>query len=208
MKKLFVVALAALATLTASAQTFGRVNFQELVMLAPEMDSAREAIAASQKEAEETYSAMVEEYQGKLNQYQQKQATWTAAIRESKERELMEIQNRIQEFQQSISQELQQQQAQLDLQDQQKTLYQTIEGFWQDANTNQQRFRAALTTVESEQMSYDLLEEKFNLGLTNIIELMNGKDKLLNAQQNKLQSKYQTILNQQLLKFYQGDFKK
>ena len=103
---------------------------------------------------------------------------------------------------------IQQQQALLDLQDQQKTLYQTIEGFWQDANTNQQRFRAALTTVESEQMSYDLLEEKFNLGLTNIIELMNGKDKLLNAQQNKLQSKYQTILNQQLLKFYQGDFKK
>ena len=113
MKKLFVIALAALATLTASAQTFGRVNFNELVMLAPEMDTARETIAASQKEAEETYSAMVEEYQGKLNQYQQKQATWTAAIRESKERELMEIQNRIQEFQQSISQELQQQQNQL-----------------------------------------------------------------------------------------------
>ena len=113
MKKLFIIALAALATLTASAQTFGRVNFNELVMLAPEMDTAREAIAASQKEAEETYAAMVEEYQGKLNQYQQKQSTWTAAIRESKERELMEIQNRIQEFQQSISQELQQQQAQL-----------------------------------------------------------------------------------------------
>ena len=113
MKKLFVIALAALATLTASAQTFGRVNFNELVMLAPEMDSARETIAASQKEAEETYAAMVEEYQGKLNQYQQKQATWTAAIRESKERELMEIQNRIQEFQNSISQELQQQQNQL-----------------------------------------------------------------------------------------------
>ena len=113
MKKLFVIALAALATLTASAQTFGRVNFNELVMLAPEMDTAREAIAASQKEAEETYAAMVEEYQGKLTQYQQKQSTWTAAIRESKERELMEIQNRIQEFQQSISQELQQQQNQL-----------------------------------------------------------------------------------------------
>ena len=113
MKKLFVIALAALATLTASAQTLGKVNFNELVMLMPEMDAAREAIAASQKEAEETYSAMLEEYQGKMNQYQQKQSTWTSAIRESKERELMEIQNRIQEFQQSISQELQQQQAQL-----------------------------------------------------------------------------------------------
>ena len=113
MKKLFVIALAALATLTASAQQLGKVNFQELVMLMPEMDAARETIAASQKEAEETYSAMVEEYQGKANQYQQKQASWTAAIRESKERELYEIQNRIQEFQNSISQELQQQQNQL-----------------------------------------------------------------------------------------------
>ena len=99
---------------------------------------------------------------------------------------------------------IQRQQAQLDLQDQQKTLYQTIEGYWLDANTNQQRFRAAQTTVESEQQSYDLLAEKFNLGLTNIIELMNGKDKLLSAQQNRLQSKYQTILNQQLLRFYSG----
>ena len=110
MKKLIVIALAAFATFTLSAQTLGKVNFNELVMLMPEMDTAREAINASQKEAEETYSAMVEEYQGKMNQYQQKQASWTAAIRESKERELMEIQNRIQEFQQSISQELQQQQ--------------------------------------------------------------------------------------------------
>ena len=99
---------------------------------------------------------------------------------------------------------IQRQQAQLDLQDQQKTLYQTIEGYWLDANTNQQRFRAAQTTVESEQQSYDLLAEKFNLGLTNIIELMNGKDKLLSAQQNRLQSKYQTILNQKLLRFYSG----
>ncbi len=113
MKKLFLLAVAAFATLTVSAQTMGKVNFNELVMLMPEMDAAREAIEASQKEAEETYSAMLEEYQGKAAQYQQKQATWTAAIRESKERELYDIQNRIQEFQNSISQELQQQQAQL-----------------------------------------------------------------------------------------------
>ena len=113
MKKLFVVALAALATLSLQAQTFGRVNFSELVALMPEMDQAREVIAASQKEAEETYSAMVEEFQSKYSQYQQKQATWTAAIKESKERELSDMQNRIQEFQANISQELQQQQNQL-----------------------------------------------------------------------------------------------
>lgn len=100
---------------------------------------------------------------------------------------------------------IQYQQALLDLQEQQKTLYQTIEGYWLDATTNQQKFRAALVSEESEQMSYDLLSEKFNVGLTNIVELMTGKDKLLAAQQNKLQSKYQTILYQQLLRFYQGE---
>lgn len=113
MKKLFVIAFAAFATFAASAQTIARVNFNELVMLAPEMDAAREVMAASQKEAEETYSAMVEEFQSKYEQYQQKQASWTAAIRESKEKELGEIQNRLQEFQASISQELQAQQNQL-----------------------------------------------------------------------------------------------
>jgi len=99
---------------------------------------------------------------------------------------------------------LQYQQALLDQRDQQKQLWQTIEGYWLDATTNQQKFRAALASVESAQMSYDLLEEKFNLGLKNIVELMNEKDKLLSSQQNKLQSKYTTILSQQLLKFYQG----
>ncbi len=99
-----------------------------------------------------------------------------------------------------------QQQAQLDLLDQQKTLYQTIEDYWLNATTNQQKFRAATTTVESEQQSYDLLNEKFTLGLTNIIELLQGKDKLLAAQQNQLQSKYMTLLNLQLLRFYAGQY--
>ena len=99
---------------------------------------------------------------------------------------------------------IQQQQAMLDLQDKQKQLYQTIEGYWLDAHTNQQKFKAARLSVESEQQSYDLLSEQFRLGLKNIVELMTGKDKLLQAQQNRLQSKYMTILNQQLLLFYQG----
>ena len=97
---------------------------------------------------------------------------------------------------------LQKEQALLDLQDKQKQLYQTIEGYWLDAQTNQQKFRAAKTTVESEQQSYDLLQEQFSLGLKNIVELMTGKDRLLTSQQNLLQSKYLTILNQQLLRFY------
>ena len=101
--------------------------------------------------------------------------------------------------------QIQHEQVLLDIQNEQKQLYQTIEGYWLDAQSNQQKFRASMASVESEQQSYDLLSEQFQLGLKNIVELMNGKTNLLQAQQNKLQSKYMTILNIQLLRFYQGE---
>lgn len=100
---------------------------------------------------------------------------------------------------------IQYEQSVLDLQDKQKQLYSTIEGYWLDAVTNQQKFKAAVASVESEQASYDLLSEQFCLGLKNIVELMTGKTNLLNAQQSKLQSKYMAILDQQLLRFYKGE---
>ena len=99
---------------------------------------------------------------------------------------------------------IQQLQAQLDLQDQQKTLYSDIQQFWLNAWTNQQKYKAASSSVESARQSYDLLSEQFRLGLKNIVELMTGKDNLLSAQQNQLQSKYLTLYNQQMLSFYQG----
>ena len=97
-----------------------------------------------------------------------------------------------------------QEQAHVNYDNEQHDLYCTVEELWLDAINNQQKFRSALATVESEQESYNLLSEQFNLGLKNIVELLTGKDKLLTAQQNKLQSKYTTILSQQLLKFYQN----
>jgi outer membrane protein len=99
---------------------------------------------------------------------------------------------------------IQQLQAQLNLQDLQKTLYSDIQGYWLNAVNNQEKYKAAKSSVESAQQSYDLLSEQFRLGLKNIVELLAGKDNLLNAQQNQLQSKYLTLYNQQMLAFYQG----
>lgn len=113
MKKIVSIAAAALIAFSASAQKIGYVNFQEIVYLTSDADAARAQLAASQAEAQETFQSMVDEYQGKASQYQQKSATWTPAIKESKEKELVEIQNRIQEFQQTIQQELDQQQSAL-----------------------------------------------------------------------------------------------
>lgn len=97
---------------------------------------------------------------------------------------------------------IQKQSSMLDLKDQQTKLYSTIENYWLQANTNQSQFKAAKTSTESAKTSYDLLSEQFKLGLKNIVELRTGKDNLLKAQQNELQSKYLTLLNMGMLNFY------
>ena len=114
MKKIIMVAALAMMSAAAFAQQkFAYVNFTELVQLMPEADQARATIDASTKEAGETYQAMADEFNTKYQQYQQKASTWTPAIREAKEKELTDIQQRIQEFQQTVQAELQQQQQQL-----------------------------------------------------------------------------------------------
>ena len=95
MKKIILIVAAALVSLSASAQKFAHVNFNELVMLMPAADSARAQIAASQQEAQDTYKSMTDEFQVKYQQYQQKSSTWTPAIRESKEKELQQQQQQL-----------------------------------------------------------------------------------------------------------------
>jgi len=97
------------------------------------------------------------------------------------------------------------QQAVLEREDAKNSLALTVEGFWINATTNQQRFKSAMTSVESAEDSYELLSEQFRLGLKNIVELTNAKSTLLNAQQSRLESKYMTILYMQLLNFYKGE---
>ena len=102
-------------SVAASAQNFkwAYVDFNEIVMLMPEMDEARATMEENQKTNEEILMAMYEEYQTKMQQYQQKAESWTPAIRESKEKEIMEIQSRFEQTQQSLQVELQQLQQNL-----------------------------------------------------------------------------------------------
>lgn len=93
----------------------------------------------------------------------------------------------------------------LEYQNQQKQLYSTIEEYWLNAYSNQQKYIAASSKLKSAQSSYDLLDEQFKNGLKNIVELLNGRDQLMSAQQDRLQSKYNTLLNIQMLNFYQGN---
>ena len=115
MKKLFLIAAMAVVSFAATAQDlkFGYVNYSELVQLMPDMDTVREQLEAQEKETYETLGAMYEEYQTKAQQFQQKESTWTPAIRDSKLKELQEIETRFQESQQIFQQELQQMQQML-----------------------------------------------------------------------------------------------
>ena len=98
---------------------------------------------------------------------------------------------------------LQQQSAMLDLKNEQTTLYSSIENYWLQATTNQNQFKAAKVSTSSAKESYELINEKFKEGLANIVEVRTAKDKLLQSQQSELQSKYLTILNIDMLNFYQ-----
>lgn len=95
--------------------------------------------------------------------------------------------------------------AQLDLQDAEKTLRQTIETYWLNATNSQAKYVAAKASAESQQTSYGLMSEQFNVGLKNIAELLNSRASLLNAEQTMLEDKYTALLNRDLLQFYAGE---
>lgn len=95
--------------------------------------------------------------------------------------------------------------AELDLQDKQKQLYSSIERYWQNATSNRQRYIAAQSNVNSQEENYNSIAEQFKVGLKNVVELTTARTSLLQAEQEMLESKYTTVLNTQLLKFYSGE---
>ena len=95
--------------------------------------------------------------------------------------------------------------SELDLQDRKNALQSTIENYWLNAQSYQQRFLSARSKVESAETSYELLDAQFKNGLKNIVELRQGHDNLVSAKQDELQSKYMALLNMQMLKFYSGE---
>lgn len=106
-KTLIIMACILGVTFSANAQNkFGHVSINEVVSLMSERDSAIVQLNRYQAELIEEMEAMQTEYNNKFNTYQQKQATWTSAVRESKEAELSEMVQRIQTFEQTASNDL------------------------------------------------------------------------------------------------------
>jgi len=113
--KVVVITLFLFSGTAVNAQNFkfGHINSQELLSLMPERDSAQAKIQQLAEDLEGELEIMNVEYRNKLNDYLEKQDNLTPLVKQTKEQELNEFQNRIQEFTNSASQEIQQQEAQL-----------------------------------------------------------------------------------------------
>lgn len=91
----------------------GHANLVEILEALPETDSARQLIEKDTKELELMLEEMRVEYNKLFDEYQQNLATYSEVIRSAKEADIVEMQNRIQTFQQNATQQLQQRGAEL-----------------------------------------------------------------------------------------------
>jgi outer membrane protein len=92
---------------------FGHINSQELLMAMPERDSAESKLKKYAKDLQDQIETLQVEFNKKYQDYLQKKATFTDAIREVKEKELSDLQQRSQEFEQTAQQDYQRQQGEL-----------------------------------------------------------------------------------------------
>ena len=108
MKKFIICAICAICGFTtANAQgKFGHVNSQEIIQVMPEFAKARTDIENLTKQYEADLKSMYEELQKKGEAYEKEQATLPQNIKERREKELAEMQQKIQQSYQDNQQAL------------------------------------------------------------------------------------------------------
>ena len=92
---------------------FGHINGQELLSLMPERDSAEAMLRAYGNDLSEQIEELHVEYNTKVQNYMQRRNSLSEAIREARERELTELQQRIQEFEATAQQDYQRMQGEI-----------------------------------------------------------------------------------------------
>jgi len=112
MKKIIITMLLALPML-ASAQKFGHINTQELFAQMPEVAQVKLKMDTIQGQYETQLASMNEEFQKKMQDYQAQEATMADAVKQIRQQELQEMNQRIQLFYQTAEQDIQKKQQEL-----------------------------------------------------------------------------------------------
>lgn len=95
------------------AQKIAHVNFNELLQAMPGIDTVRTALQAYQQQLTDQMDQMRTEFENKYLDYQSKAAGMSDIIKQNKEQELSQLQERIDAFQGQAQLDLQNKQAQL-----------------------------------------------------------------------------------------------
>jgi outer membrane protein len=112
---LFLVSAFLIACMPANSQDLklGHINSQELLTAMPESDSAQATIERLAADYEQQLEEMRVELNKKYDEYLTNRDNYTDLIRQTKEADITEMQQRIANFEQVAQQDLQQQQQQL-----------------------------------------------------------------------------------------------
>ncbi len=117
--KRFIIAVFALIFGFVGQQTmaqnlkFGHINRNELIQSMPEFDTARAQLERLNKELSNQLELLQVEYNNKAEAYLKESKNLTDLVRQTKEQELQDFQNRMQTFQQNASNQLQEKQTAL-----------------------------------------------------------------------------------------------
>ena len=112
MKRLL-LAIGVVLPMVVSAQKLGHVNTQELFSQMPELNGVRQEIEKLSSQYEDQIANMNEEYQKKIVDYQQNEATLGDAVKQIRQQEIAEMEQRIQLFYQTAQQDIQKKQQEL-----------------------------------------------------------------------------------------------
>ena len=107
-KLLLVVCLLASGSLMAQTKLkIGHIDSNKLLSIMPEKDQVQVTLESHAKEIENTLAAMQDEFEKKYQDYLAKADSLTDLIKQTKEAELQDLQQRIQTFQMSAQQDYQ-----------------------------------------------------------------------------------------------------
>lgn len=115
--KWLLLAIFAVATMNVSAQQkpirLGHIESGKLIQAMPEMAEVQKTFQAKQEEVQKESQNLREQYQKLVMDYTQNEKGYSEIIRTSKQREIEELGQRIQQFEQLAMQELERAQGEL-----------------------------------------------------------------------------------------------
>ncbi len=116
MKKLMKVVMVVALTLCSStifAQKLGRINMQEIIVAMPETTEMQTKLEAFRQDLLGNLETMQVELNNKYADYQSTYQTVTDSVRSLKEKDIQDLQTRMEQFEQSAMQEMQAKQGEL-----------------------------------------------------------------------------------------------